>query len=200
MKTLIFKSVLLGSISFLQFSCTQSTSHDVPNVKPYQTNELLGQEQVLRGEYLVTIMGCNDCHSPKVYGPNGPVPDAQRLLSGHPANYALAKVDTTLLKSWVMFNSHSTAVIGPWGVSFAANITSDPTGIGTWTEEQFFKAMREGKAKGLANNRNLLPPMPWQTYSRLKDDDLRAILAYLKSTKPVKNVVPPPMPLQDISS
>ncbi|MDX5438467.1 MAG: c-type cytochrome [Pontibacter sp.] len=157
------------------------------------------QEQVLRGEYLVTTMGCNDCHSPKVFGPKGPEPDQERLLSGHPAGVALGKVDTALIRTWVMFNQHNTATIGPWGASFAANLTSDPTGIGNWTEEQFFRAMREGKAKGVANNRDMLPPMPWPMFAKLEDEDMKSIFAYLKSTTPVKNVVPPPMRLKEVS-
>jgi hypothetical protein len=55
-------------------------------------------------------------------------------------------------------------------------------------------AIREGKSKGLANARNLLPPMPWQMYRNFTDDELKAIFAYLKTTKPVKNLVPPPLP------
>jgi cytochrome c553 len=146
-----------------------------------------------RGEYLVTIMGCHDCHSPKVMTPQGPAPDSARLLSGHPANLPLPKVDASELQSWVLFNHNITAFVGPWGVSFAANLTSDETGIGNWTEAQFFKAIREGKYKGLDNTRPLLPPMPWNMYRNASDDDLRAIFAYLKSTKPVENRVPAPV-------
>ncbi len=149
-----------------------------------------------RGEYLVTIMACHDCHSPKVFGPKGPKPDPERMLSGHPHNMAVPRADTSLLKSWVLFNGHSTAAVGPWGISFAANITSDQTGIGSWSLEQFKRAIREGKSKGLANNRDLLPPMPWPLYAHLKNEDVEAIFTYLKSVKPVKNVPPPPIPLE----
>ncbi len=44
---------------------------------------------IKKGEYLVTISGCNDCHSPKIFTSEGPVPDAKRLMSGHPANAKL---------------------------------------------------------------------------------------------------------------
>jgi hypothetical protein len=47
---------------------------------------------------------------------------------------------------------------------------------------------------GLADARNLLPPMPWQAYARMTDDELKAIFSYLKSTKPIHNVVPQPQP------
>jgi hypothetical protein len=48
--------------------------------------------------------------------------------------------------------------------------------------------------KGLAGSRPMLPPMPWQMYKNMTDDELKAIFAYLKSTKPIHNVVPQPTP------
>ena len=54
-------------------------------------------QQIAKGEYLVGIMGCNDCHSPKVFGPNGPSPDPNLLLSGHPASMPVAGIDSTLV-------------------------------------------------------------------------------------------------------
>lgn len=146
---------------------------------------------VKRGAYLVNIMGCDDCHSPKVFGPNGPEVDMERRLSGHPRSFTNPKPDTAALRSWVLFNHMTTSMVGPWGVSFAANLTSDDTGIGTWSEEQFLTAIRKGKFKGLENSRGLLPPMPWQQYAKASDEDLKAIFAFLKSTKPVENIVPP---------
>ena len=94
-----------------------------------------------------------------------------------------------------MFAPDFTASIGVWGVSFAGNLTSDATGIGNWTEENFLRAIRHGKLKGLQNGRDILPPMPWQVYKNMKDEDLKAIFAYLKTTKPVENIVPAPRPL-----
>jgi len=83
-------------------------------------------------------------------------------------------------------------------VSYGANITSDPTGIGNWTEEQFLNAIKKGKYKGLDNSRPLLPPMPWFVYKNLTDEDLKAIFAYLKTTKPVKNVPPSPKQISEL--
>jgi hypothetical protein len=111
----------------------------------------------------------------------------------------IAKVDGDVLKSWVLFNQSLTAFVGPWGVSFAANISSDETGIGNWTEEQFFKAIREGKYKGMDNTRPMMPPMPWTQYRTATDEDLRAIFAYLKSTPPVENRVPAPIPPTELA-
>ncbi len=150
-------------------------------------------DQIRRGEYLVSVSGCHDCHSPKKFTDQGPVPDEARLLSGHPADVKIASYNANVLKDWVLFNQHSTAVVGPWGVTFAANITSDETGIGLWSEEQFIKCIREGKLKGMDNTRPLLPPMPWPAYAKMTDDDLKAIYAYLQFMPPVKNLVPPPI-------
>jgi len=149
---------------------------------------------VKRGQYLVTIMGCNDCHSPKVMGPRGPMIDSAHLLSGHPSEVAIPQPPQDALKSWVLFSPTLTAFAGPWGTSFAANLTSDETGIGNWSEAQFFRAMREGKFKGMENGRPLLPPMPWEQFKHASDEDLKALFAFLRSTKPVQNNVPSPIP------
>ena len=50
-----------------------------------------GGAQVRRGEYLVTVSGCNDCHTPWKMGPNGPEPDRTRLLSGHPQELVITE-------------------------------------------------------------------------------------------------------------
>lgn len=86
-----------------------------------------------------------------------------------------------------------TAAAGPWGISFAANLTPHETGIGNWTFDQFKTAMTQGKYKVMANGRPLLPAMPWFNYTEMKDEDLQAVFAYLKSLKPVENVVPSPV-------
>nr|MBA2563259.1 c-type cytochrome [Chitinophagaceae bacterium] len=154
---------------------------------------------IKRGEYLVTIMGCDDCHSPKIMGAQGPELDMQKRLSGYPAERPLSNADANTLKNgWLLFSGDLTAAAGPWGVSFSANITSDSTGIGNWSEEQFKKAIKQGKYKGLDSTRMLLPPMPWPNYRNLKDEDVKAIFAFLKSVKPVKNLVPQPKQLKDI--
>lgn len=167
--------------------------HEPEKTDGSQTTELSQEELVKRGAYLVNTSACHDCHSPKVMTPQGPEPDPDRLLSGYPADLPLPEVKKEALKDWILFNEHLTGIAGPWGVSFAANLTSDETGIGNWTEEQFFTAIRKGIYKGLEGSRPLLPPMPWQVYRNMTDTDLRSIFAYLKSTKPVRNIVPAPI-------
>jgi mono/diheme cytochrome c family protein len=150
---------------------------------------------VERGAYLVAIGGCNDCHSPKVFGPNGPEVDKNRALSGHPADQKLPAIPAGIIApdQWGgLATNDLTAWAGPWGVSYAANLTPDPTGLGGWTPETFIQAMRTGKHVGVG--RPILPPMPWQAMGRMSDEDLRAMFAYLKSLQPVHNEVPAPTP------
>lgn len=61
------------------------------------------------------------------------------------------------------------------------------------SEEQFIIAMTEGKSKGIRMARPLLPPMPWPNYVHVKKEDLVAAFAYLKSSKPIANIVPQPI-------
>ncbi len=115
-----------------------------------------------RGAYLATAMGCHDCHTPGgVYG----TPDFQRALSGSEVGWG-----------------------GPWGVSYARNITPDPvTGIGAWTEDQIVLTLRTGSRP---DGTGLLPPMPWPNTASLKPRDVRSLAKYLKSIVPVKHEVP----------
>lgn len=188
MKKLLTIPFLLLALSFLIFSCNNSTTSETTAVP---TKDSL----IKRGAYLVMTMGCNDCHSPKRMGLNGPEPDPDLLLSGHPANQPLPPTpDTTTTKNWLLFSQGITAFVGPWGTSYAANLTSDPTGLGGWTLERFSKAFRGGIYNGVDGARNILPPMPTPSFAQVNDQDLLAIFTFLQSTKPVKNLVPQPIP------
>jgi len=125
-------------------------------------------DPVARGRYLVTIMSCNDCHTPGYfYG----APDTMRRLSGSDIGW-----------------------VGPWGVVHARNLTPDSaTGIGTWTKEQIVHTLRSGNTP---DGRQLAAIMPWMNYADILDEgDAMAIAAYLKSLPPIvhKNldVIPP---------
>jgi len=149
-----------------------------------------------RGRHLVVVAGCHDCHSPKVRGPNGPAPHPMKLLSGHQADAGTPPVPAGALAPdrWMaMTTGDMTAWAGPWGISYAANLTPDPaTGLGGWTEELFVKTLRTGKHQG--TGRQILPPMPWPNYGQMSDDELKAVFTYLQSIPPVKNLVPQPVP------
>ena len=146
-----------------------------------------------RGEYLVTIMGCNDCHTPWKMGPNGPEPDMTKMLSGHPAAMQLPPAPQPNAPWGVSASLSMTAWSGPWGVSYSANLTPDPeTGLGKWTEQQFLDTLRSGRHLG--RGRQILPPMPWPAYGKADDADLKAVFAYLRSIPAASNRVPEPQP------
>ena len=155
---------------------------------------LAQDDQVKRGEYLVTITGCNDCHTPLGMGPSGPEPDMSRMLSGHPQDFAVS-APAAVPEPWGgAFAPTLTAWSGPWGVSFTANLTPDEeTGVlRDFTEEQFIQTMRTGRHQG--QGRAILPPMPWPMIGKMTDEDLKAVFVYLRQIPPVKNKVPDPMP------
>ena len=192
MKRYLILPSLVFCIAIFSTSCTNSSQKSGENTAPVTISK---EDMVKRGEYLVTIMGCDDCHSPKKMGPNGPEIIPELRLSGFQSTNPMVKFDNPLIKQgFAQFYPDLTASAGPWGVSFAGNLTPDPTGIGTWTEEQFKRALREGKFKGIEGSRTLLPPMPWFNFTQLKDEDASAIFAFLKSLNPVSNVVPQPIP------
>ncbi|MCM4150998.1 diheme cytochrome c-553 [Arenibacter sp. N53] len=189
------KCYLALSLVVLMFiACNSPKEKEVlkKEVAKAETNSTV--DLVKRGENLVASVGCNDCHSPKIMTDKGPEVDPERRLSGHPSYEKLAPYDKETAKSYVLFTMGLTAAVGPWGTSFAANLTPDETGIGNWSESQFLKAIKEGKFKGMDGTRPLLPPMPWTEYRHFPDEDLKAIFAYLKTVKPVDNVVPAPIP------
>jgi len=181
----ILMTLSFFSLVLIQFSCMQSKD---------EKKAMTQKELVVRGKYLVTAGGCNDCHTPKMMTNQGPVPDTTKLLAGYMSNFPLADIDTTVTNSkWVFANMESTVWVGPWGVSFSANLTPDgATGLGNWTEEIFIKAMKTGKHMGMG--RPILPPMPWPGIANLTDEDFKAVFTYLKSINPIKNQVPEPIP------
>jgi mono/diheme cytochrome c family protein len=113
-----------------------------------------------RGRHLVEVTGaCGNCHTPM--GPQGPVAD--RILAGG-----------------TVFDEPPFRAVAP-------NITPDPeTGIGRWTDAQLARAIREG----IRPDGSLIgPPMPMTLYRGLSDQDLTAIVAYLRTVPPVANRV-----------
>lgn len=116
------------------------------------------------GEYLAgPVAHCRACHTP-------PTPDM--------------RLDMT------RYYAGGRAFHGPYGTSYAANLTPDPeTGLGSWSDEQIIRAIYGVRPDG----RTLLPPMPWGFYGgKIAATDLKAILAYLRSLQPIMNKVPLP--------
>ena len=180
-----FCSATFLFLLFFSFGCVEEQ-------KPEKMTE---SQMIERGKFLVTAGGCSDCHTPKLFGPHGVTHDSARFLSGYPAENPLPEVDMSLVQpgKWVLFTQDIAGAVGPWGASFAANLTPDnETGIGTWQPDMFINAMRTGKHLGAG--RPILPPMPWEGVGKLSDEDLNAMFAYLKTLKPINNKVPNPIP------
>ena len=139
-------------------SCATTTQKAAPTMTQAQ--------KVERGQYLTTIMGCNDCHTPGTFYGS---PDFSRKLSGSELGW-----------------------VGPWGTTYARNLTPDSeTGIGSWSEDDIVKTIRTGQR---ADGSEVLPPMPWPMYTNLADEDAYSIAAYLKSLPVVSHRVPTKLP------
>ena len=149
-------------------------------------------DKLARGKYLVTVAGCNDCHTPWKMGANGPEPDYTRMLSGHPHDFALSPAPAAKGPWMVSVAATNTAWSGPWGVSYTANLTPDrETGLGKWTQRNFTETIRTGRHMG--RGRPILPPMPIPMYKHFTDADLEAIFSYLQSIPAISNKVPEPL-------
>ena len=120
--------------------------------------------QVARGKYLVNgPAACGNCHTQR--GPNL-LPITSKFLAG------------------------GFKLTSPVFVTYSRNITPDKdTGIGSWTDAQIIRAIREGVTK---EGKTLGPPMPFDFYNKMSDDDVKAIVAYLHTVKPLHNEVPEP--------
>jgi len=189
----MIKKFSVGTIILLLFLVVIASEINCTNQE--KDKGMTQAQMVAQGKYLVNSTGCNDCHSPKIMTPMGPIPDSTKLLSGHPADEKLPEFDNKLIseKHVYIFSADLTAFAGPWGVSYSANLTPDSeTGSGAWQEDMFINAIRNGKHLGIG--RPILPPMPWMSFKNLTDEDLKSIFAYLKTLTPIKNKVPDPAP------
>jgi len=203
MRTLQFNTLVkFVVLSMLVVACSKNhPQEDMAIAKTtVKSTVLYGgfKSEVLWGKHLVILGGCNDCHTPKKMTAMGPVPDMSLMLSGHPTNAPVPTIDRKdIEQKGLAVTNDLTVWVGPWGVSYAANLTPDETGIGNWSADQFIKAIKEGKFKGLDGTRPLLPPMSFVAEGishEMSDAELEAIFAYLKSINPVHNSVPQPQP------
>jgi hypothetical protein len=195
---LVLMTVVIAAVSALALTARPSPAPQAveplaAEAEPPAALASTEADPVARGEYLVTIMGCNDCHTPWAMTERGPEPDMTRRLSGHPQDLIMPEAPVLGEGPWLWVGAATnTAFAGPWGVSFAANLTPDPeTGLGHWTADTFIAALRTGRHEG--QGRPILPPMPWPMYRQATDDDLRAVFAYLQSLPPMSNRVPQPL-------
>ena len=182
-------ATVLVAAGYIILAASQvASSAPVPTPKPRAAST--APSPVARGEYLVRITGCDDCHTPLKMGPQGLQPDLSRMLSGHPDTLKMPP-PPTVAGPWIWMGSGTnTAFAGPWGITYATNLTPEEnTGMGSiWKESMFIAAMRTGKHMGTL--RPIMPPMPCAAYGQMTDDDLKAIYAYLRTVQPIKNLVP----------
>ena len=86
------------------------------------------------------------------------------------------------------FNAGARAFPIPLGKVYSTNITQDKeTGLGSWTDQQIQDAIVKGIRR---DGSNIIPVMPYQAYSGMAEEDLQALIAYLKTLKPVKKATP----------
>jgi mono/diheme cytochrome c family protein len=141
------------------------------------------EDVVSHGEYIANIAGCIDCHTPfqKEYqDPAQMSLDQLKLLSFNLG--ATQDRDNKLLAGGRPFD------LGPAGVLLTRNLTPDQdTGLGGWTDEQIRIAVRTGIN---SEGRLLFPVMPYHVYNSMADSDLDALIAYLRTIKPVENNIP----------
>jgi len=127
------------------------------------------RDRVIHGEYLVELLGCGACHTD---GALEGAPELQRALGGSSIGIA-----------W----SNPLGTERP-GVVFPSNITPDvDTGIGAWSNEQIANAIRAGVGR---HGSRRIQTMPWQGYARISNDDVDAMVAYLRSIPVVQHRVP----------
>jgi mono/diheme cytochrome c family protein len=157
------KSPCMAGLAALAISWSMSGAHAAS----------ADQAPIAQGKYLVTIAGCNDCHTPGYFLGK---PDFSRTLAGSDVGFTIPGL----------------------GAFVGRNLTPDKeTGLGNWTDDQIISAFTAGIRP---DGRRLAPIMPWQGLSHLTSDDAHAIVAYLRSLPPVKNAVPGPFGPKDIPS
>lgn len=129
------------------------------------THNAAAETQLERGKYLVTVMGCTDCHTPGSFLGH---PDMTKFLGGSDVGFAIPGM----------------------GVFVGRNLTPDKaTGLGNWTTQQIVTAFTTGVRP---DGRILAPIMPWEDFAHLTKSDALAIAAFLKSLPPVDHAVPGP--------
>ncbi|MBX6323621.1 MAG: cytochrome c [Rhodospirillaceae bacterium] len=116
-------------------------------------------DKLAYGAYLAGPLGhCVVCHTPMIEGR----PDFEHALGAGGVKF-----------------------YGPWGVSVSRNLTPDPeSGLGAWSDAEIKRAISEGVSR---DGTRLQPPMAFHWYRNISDEDLDAIVAYLRSLKPIRN-------------
>ena len=126
---------------------------------------------VARGEYLVAIGGCTDCHTDGMLLGQ---PDPERFLAGAAIGFFVPEL----------------------GVLYPPNLTPDrETGLGAWSRADLVRALKEGQRP---DGSPIRPPMPVWSTAKLTDADAEAMAAYLQSLPATRHAVPKaPVPVDE---
>lgn len=166
--TVVVIAIAMLPIYFIACSDEPKTATTDTTEKPKSNEDSL--KKVQRGEYLANhVSVCMDCHSKRDWSKfSGPVVPGTEGMGGE------------------LFDHNLTENMP--GSVYAKNITSDvETGIGSWTDGEIIRAITQGIRK---NGDTLFPLMPYPAFNRMAKEDLLSIVAYLRTLKPIKNVVP----------
>jgi mono/diheme cytochrome c family protein len=158
---LVILGVAAAGVAWLSVRKPAQRPPSTETVQP--TPELLA-----RGKYVVhNISQCLECHSDHTKGFALPIKPGSEGMGG----YAFTKEQNFP------------------GVLRAQNITPDKeTGLGDWTDGEILRAVREGVGR---DGQALFPMMPYKHYRSMSDDDAKAVVAYLRTLKPIRNPIPP---------
>ena len=136
-----------------------------PKVPPAPTVKFdSSPERLARGQYLTNhVVGCTACHSTRDWTKfSGPITPGTEGIGG-------GKFE-----------------LGPAGVVYAKNIT--PAAIGSWTDGELLQAVTQGVSK---DRTPLFPVMPYPHFGRMSEDDVHAVLAYIRTLKAIESPAPP---------
>jgi mono/diheme cytochrome c family protein len=181
MKTSLLFALITSQVCWLLSACA-GLAYPVPHYEAiYSKSTLttpdpdatriaqLNPTMVARGRYLVEIVGCAGCHT------DGAIigePNNARMLAGSSLGIAYTNPFHDALP----------------GVAYPSNLTPDPkTGLGDWTDEQVAAAIRQGESSAGPGH---LTVMSWPLYQQMTDDDVDAIVAYLRSIPAIEHDVP----------
>jgi mono/diheme cytochrome c family protein len=167
--------ILILSMLFLKGCETYNPLQDYELKEPVTLHNLTTAasgypaEQVKRGKYLAELLACGTCHTD---GALVGEPDPKRQFAGSRIGIAYTNP----------FED------GRPGVAYPPNITpATETGIGNWSDEALERALKSGTD---AHGKRHIPVMPWVAYSRLNEQDTKALVAFLRSLPPVEHEVP----------
>jgi mono/diheme cytochrome c family protein len=132
---------------------------------PSDIRVAMTEEQVARGKYLFALADCDGCHTPH-----------------DPTKLYMPAIEAKRGSGQLFEEEGAPAPV------YASNITTDPeTGIGSWTDGEKIRAIREGIGR---DGRVLFPMMPYEQFRYMSDEDVQALVAYLNTLPPVRNKLP----------